>query len=402
MVVGFNIRPVARLCKQLGYRVIAVDYWGDIDIRNCAHHVYSVLQQGGNGQPDSILNGSRSEALVNLANRAAEELGHIDFILVGSGLDDRPDLWARLARIAPVLGNTPERLMVARNLMNVFSIAEDEGVRHPATERARSPDEAIKLAEKMGFPVVLKPMKGSGGFRIRFGRNPAEIKENYGRVAGRSGEVWVQKYINGVDASASILGDGRDCVVISVNEQLIGLREVGALSPFRYCGNIVPLKANRKVIERVREVSCVLGQRLRLIGSNGLDFVIGRDGEPYLMEVNPRFQGTLECIYYSTGLNLVKAHIEACRGSLIREIPKPKRYAAKMIVFAKSQGVIPRLDGLRDVYDISLPGTPVKRGSPICTVQVKAKSRGEAFDKALRITKKIYEALNKAAQKLDL
>lgn len=394
MAVGFNIRPVARLCKQLGYKVVAVDYWGDIDIRCCADHLYSILQQESGSRAESILDGSRSDALVKLAERAANELSHIDFILVGSGLDDRPDLWARLGRIAPILGNPPEKLLVLRNPIELFSIAEDEGVKCPATYRAKSPSEAIKIAEKLGFPVVLKPIRGSGGFRIRFGRSAAEIKENYQRVAGRSGEVWVQKYVEGLDASASVLGDGGDCVVVSINEQLIGLKELGALSPFRYCGNVVPLKARRKVIERVMEASRILGQRLRLKGSNGFDFVIGRDGEPYLIEVNPRFQGTLECIYQATGLNLVKEHIEACMGNLISEIPKPKGYAVKMIVFAKRCGVIQRLDGLKDVYDISPPGTVVEKGNPICTVQVQAESRSKAFSRALRLVSKIYEKIS--------
>lgn len=131
MVVGFNIRPVACLCKQLCFHVIAVDYWGDLDIRHCADILYSVLWQKRGEQVASKMNKPCSESLVELAEKAAENIDKIDFILVGSGLDDRPDLWARLQRIAPVLGNPPERLKEIRNLEKLFDIAEKEGIKIP-------------------------------------------------------------------------------------------------------------------------------------------------------------------------------------------------------------------------------------------------------------------------------
>jgi len=45
MVVGFNARPVVCLAKQLGFKVMAIDYWGDLDIEGCADFLYTVLQQ---------------------------------------------------------------------------------------------------------------------------------------------------------------------------------------------------------------------------------------------------------------------------------------------------------------------------------------------------------------------
>ncbi|MGQ9642064.1 MAG: ATP-grasp domain-containing protein [Candidatus Bathycorpusculaceae bacterium] len=393
MTIGFNARPIACLAKQLGLRVVAVDYWGDLDITNCADRLLTVLQQKPGKQIDSTFDKPFSELLVDLAEKATDQFGEVDFILVGSGLDDRPDLWARLRRIAPVLGNTPEKLETIRNPSTLFTIARRLGINCPKTEKAKSPKEAFEIAKEMDSPVVLKPISGSGGFRIRFGGNPEEVKKHFRDVAGESGEVWVQEYVRGVDASSSIIGNGRECVVVSVNEQLVGMGLLGVSTPFGYCGNIVPLKASKRVIKRVREVSYALGKKLGLIGSNGFDFVIGSNKEPYLMEVNPRFQATLECIQYVTGLNLIEEHIKACSGELPEKVPEPEGCAVKMLVFAKKKSVVPDLSGLKFIFDIPHPGIIIDKGSIVCTVQLFSESRKKAVSTALKTVSEIYRRI---------
>ncbi|MCD6530131.1 ATP-grasp domain-containing protein [Candidatus Bathyarchaeota archaeon] len=385
--MGFNARPVVCLAKQLGFKVVAVDYWGDLDIVDCADSLYTVLKQELESEYADF-DRPCSELLVDLAEKAAEQQGKPDFILVGSGLDDRPDLWLRLSRIAPVLGNTPEKLKVIRDLSYLSEVARKLEIKVPETEKAASKTEAVKIAKRIGLPVVIKPIRGSGGFRIRPGRTLKEVSENFEHVAAAYGEAYIQRYVEGVDASVSVLGDGRNCVAVTVNEQLIGRRELGVQTPFGYCGNIVPLKADAELIDHLKNVFSEFGRKLGLVGSNGFDFILSRSGEIYLMEVNPRFQATIECIKYVTGLNLVKAHIDACEGRLPGKIPPARGYAVKMIVFAREKGVVPDLRGFDCVFDVSHPGVKVEKGSPVCTVQVFSKDRAEALRLA---TEKVLE-----------
>ncbi|MGB9693351.1 MAG: ATP-grasp domain-containing protein [Fervidobacterium sp.] len=397
MVIGFNIRPVACLCKQLGFRVIAIDYWGDLDIKNCADFLVDVFHQKQSDHFCSDFNKPCSELLVDLAEKVANQVDKINFILVGSGFDDRPDLWMKLRHIAPTLGNSPERLNFIRDHEKLFSVAAEVGINFPRTEKAKSPSEAVEIAKDIGFPVVLKPIKGSGGFRIRFGMNPQEIEKNFEKVAGDNGGVLVQEYIRGINASSSILGDGNDCVVVSINEQLIGVKKLGCTTPFGYCGNVVPLKLDNKILRRVEQISLTLGTRLKLVGTNGFDFVIRPDGEPFLMEVNPRFQGTLELVKYVTGLNLVEWHIKACYGELPKEIPPYRGYAAKMIIFAKRKSIIPDLSGINHLFDVPNPGTIVNKGNPICTVQVFSDTRKKAIEKAFKIVSKVKKTIKNSS-----
>jgi hypothetical protein len=395
MVIGYNARPIVRLAKQLGLKVTAIDYWGDVDIIPYADTLLTVLRPTPHTRLEHPSHKPLSELLYDLAEKAFHQRNDIDFILLGSGLDDRPDLWSRLNRLAPVLGCPPETLKTVRNPEKLFSVAGKVGVSYPKTERAKEAEECVEVAEKFGFPVLLKPLSSSGGFRLRLARNPAEAKKHFKTVSGRHGEIFVQEHIEGIDASSSIIGNGKDCVVVSVNEQLIGIKRLGANTPFGYCGNIVPLKANEKTVNRIKDVSYALGKRLNLIGSNGFDFVIGKKDEFYLMEVNPRFQATLECIQYVTGLNLVSEHIRACHGELPEKIPKPKGYAVKMIVFAKHLSKIPDLSKLKNVFDITNPSTIVDKGEPICTVQIHESTREKAIRKAWKSVQTIYQLTSK-------
>jgi len=390
MIIGYNVRPIACLAKQLGLRVIAVDYWGDLDIVKCADELLTILQQKKGGRLGLELEKPLCEILVDLAEEASNKFGRVDFILIGSGFDDRPDLLTRLQCIAPIFGNPPEIFKAIRNPKKLFTIARGLGISCPKTEKVTTSNEAIDVAKKIGFPVVLKPISGSGGFRIRFGRDPDEVKKYFTDVAGKNGEVFVQEYIKGIDASSSIIGNGSECIVVSVNEQLIGLEELGASTPFGYCGNIVSLKTNWRIVERIIYDSSSLGRTLGLIGSNGFDFVIGQNNEPYLIEVNLRFQATLECIYFVTGLNLIREHILACGGGLPKEVPKPNKWAVKMIVFAKERSIYPDLRGIGSIFDISHTGVIVDRGNPICTVQIVAEERRKAINKAWEIVSEIY------------
>jgi len=395
MVIGFNARPIVRLAKQLGFKVIAIDYWGDMDIVPYADVLLTVLRPTPYVRREHPSHRPLSELLYELGEKAFYQNDGIDFILLGSGLDDRPDLWSRLNRLAPILGCSPETLETVRDPERLFSMAEKIEVSCPKTERVKEAEECVEVAKKVGFPVVLKPLSGSGGFRLRLARNPSEAKKYFKTVSGRHGEVFVQGHIEGVDASSSVLGNGEDCVVVSVNEQLIGIKRLGANTPFGYCGNIVPLKANEKMVNRIKDVSCALGRKLGLVGSNGFDFVLGKDEALYLMEVNPRFQATLECIQYITGLNLVSEHIRACHGELPEEIPKPKGCAVKMIVYAKHLSKIPDLSRLNNVFDITPSSTIVDKGEPICTVQVYENTREKAIREAWNRVQTVYRLISK-------
>jgi len=160
-----------------------------------------------------------------------------------------------------------------------------------------------------------------------------------------------------------------------------------APGPFAYCGNISP--SVTKFSGRLCEIAAELTTELGLVGSNGVDFVV-TDDEPVVIEVNPRFQGSLDTVELSTGLNLVDASMKAVKGDLLMERVEGKRYAAKAIVFAKQEGmVVENFDRLGGIVDIPEKGRIVKPGEPIATGIGIGDSRESAFAEAMRNVKRI-------------
>jgi predicted ATP-grasp superfamily ATP-dependent carboligase len=111
-----------------------------------------------------------------------------------------------------------------------------------------------------------------------------------------------QEYINGTHASVSLISTEHEAISVSVNEQLIGLDSVYAPGPFAYCGNISPFVTKSSERMRIRtqmsEIAEFLTTELGLVGSNGIDFVV-TDDVPFVIEVNPRFQGSLDTVELS-------------------------------------------------------------------------------------------------------
>jgi len=131
-----------------------------------------------------------------------------------------------------------------------------------------------------------------------------------------------------------------------------------------------------------------------LQGSNGIDLVISKDGTPYVIEVNPRFQSTQECVERVLGINLVESHINACLyGSLPNIKEKTSTFCTKLILYAPKRVITPDLRALREVRDVPLPRSTIEKGEPLCSVIAVGKNRDFSFRKARKLAESIYDML---------
>ena len=397
LLVGVDLVGLAISAKRAGYRVLAADYFGDYDLQRTCDRCVSVIQQRSGASSGRIEESYDSKAYFRLTESMAEE-EHVDAILLSSGLDDEFDTLSELERIAPILGNKPEVIRAVRDREGFFSELNRLGIPHPHTELASDLREAKERARDIGYPVVLKPTVGFAGSGIRFVDSVQSLEDEYTRLEGWNPEgVLIQEYVEGLNASVSFISTSKDARVLTVNEQLIGMEEVYPSEPFGYCGNIVPLDVSESTRAQCEEISARISRRFNLWGSNGVDLVITEDGTPHIIEVNPRFQGTLECVERILGVNLVQLHVQAClKRTLPKEIDESDEYWSRLILFAPWEAVALGLTGLPGVRDIPFPGSIIEEGEPLCSVFSRGDSRETSLNKAKMKADSIYSSIRRS------
>ncbi|MEM2688848.1 MAG: ATP-grasp domain-containing protein [Candidatus Bathyarchaeia archaeon] len=387
LVIGIDTTFIASSAKSAGYNVYAVDYFDDVDLQwTCDDYESAVRYHQGIGPPfdPHIL----LETAKTLMARHP-----VDAVLLSSGLDDYVDVLFELDSMASILGNPPDVIRNVRMKPKFFNELKTLGIPYPETAVVENMFEAKEAADKIGYPVVLKPAASFGGMGIRIASNSLEVEHAFSVASKITGTVIIQKLVKGFHASMSILATRNNVKVLSINEQLLGLSSVFQSEPFGYCGNVVPLQVTEPIFRKCELIAKKIVSHFGLKGSNGIDIVISEDGTPYVIEVNPRFQGTLGCVERTLRINLVDAHVKAC---LCNELPTLKHFSnfcTRLILYAPKRVVVPNLTIFKDVRNIPPPQSVIEKGEPICSVLAEGETREASFQKADYLARTIYGRL---------
>ena len=199
-------------------------------------------------------------------------------------------------------------------------------------------------------------------------------------------EFLLQEYVYGDSVSSSFLSyPNHEIEFITSSEQIIGSKMLGARD-FTYCGNITPYINSSS---KIKNISAKISRMCKLVGSNGIDFVVDNN-KVYVLEVNPRIQGSFECVERSFNMNLAKAHMDIYNNIPVN-IPKVKQFCVKLIAYARNNGMC-NLENIPYVYDKSDCSYIFRKGEPIATIIVSDRILENAMSKAERIRKSVYNS----------
>ncbi len=392
LVLGVDVTALAISANKAGFNVFAVDYFGDLDLKKVCKKTLSIVAQERGKSCGRLEANFSPNALLDLAKQILTT-HQMDAALLASGLEDSPRVVTELNDLVPIVGNHPRTIKKVRDKTRFFHELKNLGVHYPKTVLAESIEHGKRAAKDIGYPVLVKPQTSLGGAGIRKVKDRSGFETAFQQIASSSSKaVLVQELVSGMDASVSLLSSKEATIVLTLNEQLLGIQEVGQIEPFGYCGNVVPASVNKEIINTCDSVVQKIASYFDLEGSNGIDMVISNDNVPYVVEINPRFQGTLECVERSLGLNLVEAHMKACnQGSLPVLSEKASAcYCVRLILYAKQRSVVPNLSCIKEVRDIPAPETIVEEGEPFCSVVVQGQTRNITLRKAITSAEHIY------------
>jgi predicted ATP-grasp superfamily ATP-dependent carboligase len=344
LIAGVSTRALAASAARAGYRVTAVDAFGDADLRAVAE-VLPVRRDG-------------PARYTPAAAAAAAQAVAADAVAYTSNFENYPQAVSTLARGRRLLGNPPAVLTQVRNPILLMRALRQRGFAVPAT-RASAPPGALEPER-----WLLKPRRSGGGH----GTTPWRS----GRPVSRG--AYIQERIRGVTGSIVFAADGRRAVALGLSRQLVGERSFGARG-FRYCGSLLAsegapvFQRQAELLVRATALANAVTDAFGLRGLNGLDFV-ARGGVPLPIEVNPRYSASMELVERATGSSLFVIHVGACEGRLPEPARLPVGVHGKAIVYARRDAVVSDPLGWRvpAIADIPHSGERIGRGHPICTL----------------------------------
>lgn len=405
LVVGFNVRPLVYSLYNAGFEVYAVDFFGDLDLFPYIKDCLILTNELKTSYED--LKENYKTYLAKFTIDLLKKYPNIDYLLIGSGLDDafqeRKMILEHILRHDYNLisvNNNLEIIRKARDIENLFKYLESQGF--PIADTISLQDYNLEISN-IRFPIIFKKRKSSGGTNVYKIDNEDQLKMHQDVIKETCNpkEWLLQEYIEGIPISCTIISNGRDTEIISINRQIIGLKLLNPPKPFMYCGNVVPAYLTKLDRNKVIEITNILAKKLKLRGINGFDFVI-KDHVPYLMEINPRIPGSIRASEESLGLNLLNLHIKSftlSKWEKVKNILKNSEmntFTTKLIVFAPNNiqvAKIKKINELDYIHDKSPPKDKIHKNQPICTILYNDKNFADSFFNALKIADKIYKII---------
>ena len=372
LLAGVSTRGFAESAARAGYDVIAVDGFGDLDLRACATEVH-VVRVGGR---------FRARAAVAAVRDVSCEAAVYE-----AGFENHPGAVRALAARRVLWGNPPAVLARARDPRRLARVVGKAGLPAPRVRLTRP-------APGVRGGWVVKPLHSGGGDGVAVWRT--------GRGAPMPRRSYFQERIVGVTGSIVFVADGRRAVPLGLSRVLAGETAFGA-DGFRYCGNILgaagdpQFPADERLLDRATLLAQTVTRAFGLVGVNGVDFV-ARRGLPWAIEVNPRYTAAMELVERAYGISMFDVHVRACRHSLPTfDLAAARRRApdavGKAIVYARRPIALGDtrpwvLDA--DVRDISPPGTRFAPREPICTIFARGRDATACFAALARRAAGIY------------
>lgn len=205
---------------------------------------------------------------------------------------------------APIIGTSPDSIDLAEDRERFQRLLKRLQLLQPPNATARTPAQAVRLARKLGYPLVVRPSYVLGGRAMKIVHNHEDL-ETYMRVAVRVSEdapVLLDKYLSdAVEVDVDAVSDGENVVIGGIMEHI---EEAGVHSGDSAC-SLPPFSLSKKVQTQIHRQTVALAKALKVTGLMNVQFAV-KNGDVYVLEVNPRASRTVPYVSKATGRPLAK------------------------------------------------------------------------------------------------
>ena len=277
---------------------------------------------------------------------------------------------------APIIGTSPDSIDLAEDRERFQQLLQESGLKQPYNRTARNLPEALSQAQKIGYPIVVRPSYVLGGRAMEIVYHEADLTEYMSRAVAVSNDspVLLDRFLDkAVEVDVDAICDGKDVLIGGIMEHI---EQAGIHSGDSAC-SLPPFSLSENIQQCLAEQIVKLARSLNVAGLMNAQFAI--QGEDiFVLEVNPRASRTVPYVSKATGVPLARVAALCMVGrSLVKQgvvaVARPTYYSIKEAVFpfAKFPGVDPIL------------GPEMKSTGEVMGI---GSSFGEAYNKAILAT----------------
>lgn len=250
----------------------------------------------------------------------------------------------------PIIGTTPDSIDIAEDRERFQALLHKLGLKQPPNRTARNEDDAIKLANEIGYPLVVRPSYVLGGRAMEIVHGDKDL-ERYMREAVRVSEkspVLLDRFLNdAVEVDVDCISDGVDTMIGGIMEHI---EQAGVHSGDSAC-SLPPYTLSAELQDELRRQTALMAKALNVVGLMNVQFAIQgdvtkglNDATVYVLEVNPRASRTVPYVSKATGQPLAKIAARCMAGQKLNTQKSPDGKAPREVVppyFTVKEAVFP-------------------------------------------------------------
>lgn len=278
----------------------------------------------------------------------------------------------------PIWGTSPEDIDLAEDREKFALVLDELKIEHPRSGIASSVEEAFRVAEDIGFPLLVRPSYVLGGRAMAICYDKSDLThyiEEAVRVSPAQ-PVLIDEFLqDALELDVDAVSDGQDCVIGGILEHI----ERAGIHSGDSCCVLPPWTLSEEILDQVRSVTKQLARRLHVVGLMNVQYAVQNE-KLSVLEVNPRASRTVPFISKATGVPLAKIAAKVMAGMTLTELglceePKVKGVHVKAPVFPFDRFLIDPILGPEMKSTGEVMGSAETIGEAFAKTQLSLKSR---------------------------